>query len=154
MSWKMRGLALLSAALLLAGCAAKEARPYAVGDAQTLVEAGAFDGEMAEVDGEILTALYGIDPATVVESAGYMAMNTAQSADEVAVLVLTDETAAQAAETACQQRLADQLKVCQTYAPAAVPSLEKAIIDRVGNTVLLAVGNPDQLPDAVEQLGQ
>ena len=157
MKVNMGWLALLLALLTLSGCASKkseEVRPYATGDVLTLMEAGAFDGEMEEVDGAILAPLYGIDPATVVESAGYMAINTAQSADEVTVLVLSDVPAAQAAEDACHQRVADLLKVCRTYAPAAVPSLESAVIRRVDNTVLLAVGNPDKLPKAVEELGK
>ena len=152
--------ATLAAALcllaLLSGCSPRDdstsARLYSTQDVQTLLESGAFSGAMEEVDSDMIALLYGLDEASVEEGVCYMALNTSVSADEVTVLVLTDEDAAQAAQEACQQRLADQLRVCQTYAPAAVPALEGAVVDRVGNTVLLAVGDPDTLPQAVAQL--
>ena len=163
MNIRQRAAVLLLALLTLSGCGAKgqspanspeAARPYAVGDALTLVEAGTFDGQMAEADQWVLAPQYGVDPATVVESAWYTAQDTSVSADEVAVFILADNAAAQAAEEACHQRVADQIKVCQTYAPTAIPNLEHAVIDRVDNTVLLAVGNPDRLPKALEELGK
>ena len=142
------GLLLLA---LLAGCSAKP-RLYNPHDAQVLLDVNAFNGEMEAIDADMIPLLYGLDPDSVVEGACYMAVNTSVSADEVAVLVLTDEEAARAAQEAFQQRVDDQLKTCQAYAPAAVPSLEAAVIDRVGNTVLLAVGNPQTLPSAVSNL--
>ena len=129
-----------------------EAQGYSADDIQTLLDAGVFSGEMEALDADLIPLLYGIDPATVIHCAGYIALNTAQSADEVAVLTLTDEASAQAAQEACQQRVADQLKTCQTYAPAAVPSLEAAVVECWGSTVLLAVGDPETLPQAAADL--
>ena len=83
----------------------------------------------------------------------YLASNASVSADELTILILQDEEAAQAAETACEKRLDNQLKTYQDYGPAAIPRLESAVIRRAGNTVLLAVGDPSTLPGVVDQLG-
>lgn len=139
--------------------AAPEAAPegdaaegFSTQDVQTLLDAGVFSGEMAPLEAEVIPLLYGLDDSAVTDCAAYLAANTAQSADEVAVLVLADDQAAQEAQEACLQRVADQLKTCRDYAPAAVPSLEAAVVERRGNTVLLAVGDPETLPQAVAAL--
>ena len=134
------------ALMLLCSCGSKEKAPYTLADADTILNSGAFDGsEMAPIDGFVVSILYGIEESTISECAGYMAVNTSVSADELVVLLCTDEAAAIAAEDACKARIAAQLAVCETYAPAAVPRLEQALVSRRGNTVLLVVGDPDVL---------
>ncbi len=145
---------LLASVLLLGACGGKRAGAYTVQDVQTLLDAGVFSGQMERVDKDVLLVLYGIDASTVEDCAAALALDSSVSADEVAVLVLADEQAAQDAETALEARVADQIEVCTTYCPGAIPSLESAVVDRVGNTVLLAVGDPDALPQAVEALGK
>ena len=107
---------------------------------------------MAPVDGDIVAVLYGIDASTVEECVSYLATNTSVSADELTILVLTDDQAAQAALEACQARVESQITVCESYAPAAVPRLENAVIRQAGSTVLLAVRAPEILPGAVDAL--
>ncbi len=144
---------LLLLPLVLGGCGGQD-RPYAVEDVRALLDAGVFSGEMEAVDQGVLPLLYGVDEATIVDCKGYLALNASVSADEVAVLVLTDEAAAQTAQEALQARVESQLETCRSYCPQAVPSLEAAVVDRVGNTVLLAVGDPETLPGAVAALGK
>ncbi|OUN19823.1 DUF4358 domain-containing protein [Pseudoflavonifractor sp. An85] len=152
-------LALLFAALMavsLVGCSSsspKTPSAYTVDDAQVLMDAGVFDGDMAEIDLDTVAMLYDIDRDTIQDGVSYLAANTSVSADELTILVLTDEAAAQTAETACEKRLDNQLKTAKDYTPAAVPRLEGAVIRRLGNTVLLAVGDPSKLPSVVDQLG-
>lgn len=152
-------LALLFAALMavsLVGCsssAPKTPAAYAVEDAQVLLDAEVFNGDMAEIDLDTVAMLYDIDRDTIQDGVSYLATNTSVSADELTILILTDEAAAQTAETACEKRLDNQLKTAKDYAPAAVPRLEGAVIRRLGNTVLLAVGDPSKLPGVVDQLG-
>lgn len=147
--WPMLALVLLCACGEKGGSLAT----YAAADAQNLIDAGAFSGELAEVDGGIAVMLYGIDSAAVTECVSYMAVNTAVSADEVTVLVLTGEAEAAAAAAACKARVESQIEVCTDYAPAAIPSLENAVILQRGYTVLFAVGDPDKLPQALDDLG-
>lgn len=154
-------LALLLSAVLavsLVGCSAaapkqKDPDPFTVDDAQVLLDAGVFDGEMAEIDLGTVAMLYDIDRDSIQSGVGYLATNSSVSADELTILILSDEAAAQTAETACEKRLDNQLKTYKDYAPGAVPRLEGGVIRRVGNTVLLAVGDPSKLPGVVDQLG-
>lgn len=150
-------LAALSGALILAfalcACGGQKDGAYSVADAQTLLDSGAFDESMAQVNTAAILTIYGIDASAVEDGVCYMATNTSVSADELTILVLTDEAAAQAALEACQARVDSQIAVCESYAPAAVVRLEGAVIRQAGNTVLLAVGDPDQLPAAVDALG-
>ena len=152
-------LAVLFAALLavsLVGCsnsAPKTSSGYTVDDAQVLLDAGVFDGEMGQIDLDTVAMLYDIDRDTIQDGVSYLASNTSVSADELTILVLTNEEAAKAAETACEKRLDNQLKTAKNYTPAAVPRLEGGVIRRQGNTVLLAVGDPSKLPGVVDQLG-
>lgn len=142
--------------LLLASCGGEknDAGPlYSVSHAKALVDAGAFSGMMEEVDASTALMIYGIDEADVKECACYMASNTSVSADEVTVLELTGAEAAERAETACEDRVANQIDSCTDYCPDQVPRLEDAVISRRENTVLLAVGDPDKLPQALKDLG-
>ena len=141
--------------LLLAGCTGdgSAARPYTPDDAQILLDAGLFNGDMSPLeDSDVVALLYGIDGTAIRECVCYMAANTAVSADELTVLVLTDEDAAIAAEAACRARVEHLIDVSKDYTPAAVPRLEAAVIRRVGNTILLAVGDPDRMEKAVNNL--
>lgn len=136
---------------VLCGCAAGET-PYTVGDAQILLEADLFNGDMGPVDKILAARLYGIEEDAMLDCVCYIAANTASSADELTVFILTDEDAAKLAEEACQKRAESQIEMSRDYAPAAVPRLENAVIRRIGNTVLFAVGDPGRLPEAVDGL--
>ncbi len=146
-------VAILVLSLTLCACGGSPAEThYTVEDAETLLASGAFDQSMAPVGSEIVAALYGLDAATVEDCVSYLATNTSVSADELTILVLTDDQAAKAAVESCRARVKSQIAVCESYAPAAVPRLEGAVIRQSGNTVLLAVGNPELLPGAVDAL--
>lgn len=152
-------LVLLFAALLavsLMGCSSnspKSSAGYTVEDAQVLLDAGVFNGEMGKIELGTVAMLYDIDRDTIKDGVSYLASDTSVSADELTILILTDEEAAKTAETACEKRLDSQLNTAKNYTPAAVPRLEGAVIRRQGNTVLLAVGDPSKLPSVVDQLG-
>ena len=145
--------ALLAVLLVLSGCGKKsEKTAYTADDVTALMDAGAFTGELEQVDGAVAAALFGLDSSTVVEITCYMAINTAVSADEVAVFVLTDEAAAKAASSACQAHVDSRTESSSQYCPDQVPKLEDAVISRQGSTVLLAVGETEPLAAALEEL--
>ena len=142
-------------AMGLASCAGGSGQAaFAPEDAKTLLDSGAFDPSMGEVNGSVVAGLYGLDAASIQDSVCYMAANSSVSADELTILALTDEAAAQAAVDACKNRVQNQIATCRSYAPAAVPRLEGAVIRQAGNTVLLAVGDPQLLSGAVDGLLQ
>ena len=140
-----RILAAALALLLLCSCGSNKSKAsYTLADADEVLNSGAFEGsDMAPLDSRVLSILYGIDASVITECAAYMATNTSESADELAVFVLADEEAAIAVEEACRLRIAAQIAVCERYCPAAIPRLEQALLSRRGNTVLLAVGDPE-----------
>ena len=136
--------ALLLLLVLLCGCSRPAAEtPYTPALAEELLASGAFEGsEMAPLDMDVVSVLFGIDPASITEGVYYMAANTSVSADELLILVMADEGAAEAALAACTARRDSQIAVCKDYCPAAVPRLEGAVINRIGSTLLFAVGDP------------
>ena len=103
--------------------------------AQALLDSGAFSDALDTVDQD--TALYGIDADTITGSAVYTSLSA--GAEEIAVLVLTDEDAAAAALDGLEARVADQKAVLESYQPDEVSKLDSAIVEQRGNSVLLAV---------------
>ena len=132
----------LALAVLLSACGA-DGKAYTTADAQALIDADAFDGEMEQVDSYTVALLYGLEENAVIDCASYIAINSSASADEVT---------AKTAEESCKKRVEGQIESYQTYGPDQVPRLEEAVISRRENTVLLAVGNPDRLPQALKDL--
>ena len=96
--------------------------------AQALLDSGAFSDALDTVDQDTAAALYGIDADTITGSAVYTSLSA--GAEEIAVLVLTDELEA---------RVADQKAVLESYQPDEVSKLDSAIVEQRGNSVLLAV---------------
>lgn len=131
--------AAIALCLLLGGCTQSAAdRPFQTGDAQTLLDSGAFSEPLEAMDQELACGtLYQIDSATVTECAVYTTLTA--GAEELAILVLQDETAAQTAMTALEQRVADQKAALADYQPDEVGKLDNAILERRENTVLLLV---------------
>jgi len=147
-------LPLLAALVMLTACGkTEEQAPYQTSDAKALVDAGAFSGAMTEVDDEVIPLLYGVDEELITACSCYAASNSSVSADEVAVFVMEDADGASTAVEACKQRVAAQIDACQDYCPDQVPRLEDAVILQRDNTVLLAVGTPEELPQALKDLG-
>lgn len=140
--------------VLLTSCGnGLEAAPYQIEDAKALIDQGAFSGALTEVDREVVPLIYGLEDTAIKESVCYTAANSSVSADEVAVFVMEDAAGAEAAAAACRQRMEDQVDIYQTYGPDQVPRLEAATILQRDNTVLLAVGEPEKLPEALKELG-
>jgi len=127
--------------------------PYRAADAKASVDAGAFSGVMTEVDNEVVPLLFGVEDAAFAECSCYTASNTSVSADEVTVFVMKDADGASAAVEACRQRVEAQIDSRWDYCPDQVPRLEDAVILQRGNTVLLAVGDPEKPPQALRDLG-
>ncbi len=135
---------------VLASCG-QNTQPYTAGDAQALLDAGVFDGDMVKVE-SFPSTLYGMDSEDVAECVSFRATNTAASYDEVTVLILDDAEAAENVVKALREVVESEIENAKSYCPAAVPRLQAAVIDRIGYTVLFAVGDPDTLPNAVGSL--
>lgn len=146
----------LALAFFLTACGpGKEpaAAPYTLDDAQALLDTGLFSGDMGKIEDSYLIAMQcHVDEGAIESCVSFQATNTSESADEITVIVFKDEAAAEAAEAGLRQRVDEQIESLEDYAPAAIPRLESAVIRVSGSTALLAVGDPDKLAEAVDNL--
>lgn len=111
------------------------------GAAQALLDSGAFSAPLEELDRATACALYGIGEATVEECRVYVG-NAGVSLEELAVFVLSDETAAQEALTCLQYRVEDQREAAAGYAGFLQGELDKldgAVLQQRGTSVLLVI---------------
>lgn len=123
--------------LLLTACGAGAAAYDPAATAAALRETQAFTDTLEEVDRQVAAAYYGLDEDTIEDSVVYTSLSA--GAEEIAVFVLKDEAAAKAALTALQGHLESQRAALKDYKPDDVSKLDGAILDRRGNSVLLAV---------------
>ena len=106
--------------------------------AQALLDSGAFSDALEEVDVSVAATLYGVDEADITDGKVYMSLSA--GAEEIAVLVMANETsAATAAMDGLEKRVADQKAALESYQPDEVSKLDGAILEQRGNSVLLAV---------------
>ena len=105
--------------------------------AQALLDSGAFTDTLEAVDAEVAATLYGVDAADITDCAVYTSLSA--GAEEIAVLVMADETSATAAMDGLEKRVADQKAALESYQPDEVAKLDSAILEQRGSSVLLAV---------------
>lgn len=138
----------LALALGLAGCGGKEENNapalYAPHHVDDMVEAGAFSEELEELDGDIAFQLYRLEEygltredlkeCAVLRSAG-------ATCEEGAVLVFSNSEKAETAEGALKDYIQNQIEANEDYRPSEIPKLKEALVDRRGESVLLAVAD-------------
>ena len=134
-------LPLLALCLCLSACGGGEEQAAGydpAATAQALVDAGVFTQAVDTLDLETAcTALYGgLDPETVEEGVVYASLTA--GAEELAVLKLNSQSAAEAALAALENRVAEQKEALEG-------KLDQAIVERRGNTVLLLVAGDSVL---------
>lgn len=130
-------LALLLA-VSLAACGEKAAKEFdAAATPKALVDAGVFSEELEALEEDVLLRLYELDESKVTACTGFA--STGLTAEEVAVFEMVDETAAKEAEELLQAHLDYQVESNEEYRPQEMPKLEKAVVERRGNTLLFLV---------------
>lgn len=128
----------LALCLCLAACGGDSAQSYdPAATAQALLDSTAFSDALDSLDKDTAAALYGIDPATITDCAVYTSLSA--GAEEIAVLVMANETSATAAMDGLEKRVADQKAALESYQPDEVAKLDSAILEQRGSSVLLAV---------------
>lgn len=137
MKKRLLPLLLLCAALSACGGGTAGYDPDAA--AQALLDSGAFTQALERMDQDIVCdVLYsGLDKETVEDCAVYTSLSA--GAEEIAVLKLSSESAAQSALTELENRVEQQREALESYQPGEVGKLDNAILSQRGNTVLLAV---------------
>ena len=129
----------LALCLCLSACggggSAKSYDPAAT--AKALLESDAFSDTLDTLDKDTAATMYGIDASTITDCVVYTSLS--MGAEEIAVLTLTDETAAKTAKEALDKRVSDQITALESYMPGEVDKLNHAIVEQTGNTALLVV---------------
>lgn len=129
----------LALGLLLAACGEKAPNPYdPAATAEALQATAAFSQALESIDQDTACTYYGIEADTVSSSAVY---GSTSGAEEIAVITLTDEKAAETALEALKSHVDDQKEALKDYQPDEITKLENAILDQRGNSVLLVVAN-------------
>lgn len=105
--------------------------------AKALLDSSAFSDSLDSLDKDTAAVLYGIDASTITDCAVYTSLS--MGAEEIAVLTLTDEAAAQTAKAALDKRVSDQIAALESYMPNEVDKLNHAIVEQKGNSALLVV---------------
>lgn len=132
--------AILLSICLLAACSSAAPEPKTPDfDALSagLLENGGFTDILSPVDAEIAAMLYGVDAALIESCVFYV--STGATAEEIALFKAAGEDAASKLESAAKERVELQKKAFESYVPEEVPKLEKTIIIRSGEYVILVV---------------
>ena len=137
----MRKLAAIIAMLIcisaLASCGTQnmvETESDATEIAAILNESVHFTEELTEISADVLLRRYGLDSDIVEAAAGYA--GTPAVVDEIAVIKTTDvDTVSDAANA----RIESQKINYASYAPGEVPKLEDAVIETLGDCVVVCV---------------
>ncbi|MBP1736159.1 MAG: hypothetical protein H6Q60_40 [Oscillospiraceae bacterium] len=126
--------------LLLGGCGEKSAaEPFDPAEtAQALLDSGAFTDQLAQISNQVAVTLYGLDADTLSDDS-VVYVSSGASAEELAVLQFTDDSAAESAVSLLKQRVEKQTAACQDYLPDEILKLSSAITEVRGNTAVLVV---------------
>lgn len=134
---------ILSSVLLLtclAACGGEKAKaPFdPETTAQTLLDAqGVFTETLEPLDQAVVAGEYGLEEQTATALVCWY--SPGGTAEEVTVAAFEDETAAAAFVDLARDHIADQKEANESYRPAELPKLEKAVVERRGSTVLVLV---------------
>ncbi|MFV0518596.1 MAG: DUF4358 domain-containing protein [Aminipila sp.] len=101
-----------------------------------LIENIEFKDSMSIVYEEIFFSLYDLDEIDVKEVTLYA--STGATAEEVAV-IKTKDGKAEAVEKACRKRIEAQKQGFEDYVPKELEKLEKPVIMKAGNSVIMVV---------------
>ena len=138
MSFLRMWLPVLLLLVLLAGCGAQKAQNVdAAQAADTLKSSLTFQDELSEATPEVRNRTYGVSDADIV--AGKLYLSSGATAEEIAVFEAADDAAADRLLAAMQERVEAQKLAFEDYAPAEMPKLDSAVVERSGNFVALCI---------------
>lgn len=139
---------LLATALLLSACGKTDTKTDVVAlktVSETLLSEIAFTDDLALIDDNTITVLYGIDNATEQ----YVYIGSGATPEEIALFSFATEADAEAGFALAEMRIADQKEAFSDYNAWEMPKLDEAVVKQYGTTVALCV-SPDA--DAAEAL--
>lgn len=135
----MIGLIGTAALMAFTGCSKKEVKNIDVKTvANSLLEDIKYEDQLSEVSYDIV---YDMEDINVTESAVYV--SSGATAEEIAAIKCETKEDAEKVQTALEERVKEQKESFENYVPKELDKLDKAVIVKVGNTVVLSVSNDD-----------
>lgn len=92
-----------------------------------------------ELSPEMIEKIYGISADKY--TSGKVYVGGVSTAEEIACFDAVDEAAAAAIKTACDERIAAQIKSVESYNPDELPKLQNPVLVTRGNSVLMCLSN-------------
>ena len=135
---------LLTFALCACGKSACDVTPDINEKAQALLTEITYEDELSEIDEDLISLLYSdLDLNDVTDKKVYV--SSGATAEELALFLCKDESAAKNVMAAATQRVLEQKESYENYIPEEVARLDKMLILRRGNLVVLTVSSdPDK----------
>ena len=129
----------------LISCGSKDnSAAYTKEQAQQIMDGGVFSEQLEDLDLDTAWSLYQLAGAGLSRDQltdGVVHRSSGGTCEELALLIFQD---ADAAKTALETYLQDQIEENKNYRPAEIPKLEDPFLQQAGNSVLLVVsGNTD-----------
>lgn len=93
---------------------------------------------MSEVNYDLV---YDMEDINITESVVYV--SSGATAEEIAAIKCETKEDAEKVETALKERVKEQKESFENYVPKELDKLDKAVIVKIGNTVVLSVSNED-----------
>ena len=92
-----------------------------------------------ELSPEMIEKIYGISADKY--TSGKVYVGGVSTAEEIACFDAADEAAAAAIKTACDERIAAQIKSVESYNPDELPKLQNPVLVTRGNSVFMCLSN-------------
>jgi hypothetical protein len=126
--------------LLFTGCGKKALSPIDLqAFSSDMLGSGAFTEQLTAVDPDIGSSFYNIPEADFTQALFFF--SSGATAEELALFEAVDEEAALRIKAAVENRIAAQKIAFESYVPAEVPKLDKAVVYTRGTTVILYVAD-------------
>lgn len=129
--------AVLTLCIAIGGCGSRKTGAEINVDsaAQKILSEVEFEDELAMIDSEAITYLYGTDDSE--DAAVYM--GSGATAEEIAVFDAGDGDGGEEILEIVKKHVADQIESYRYYVPSEVARLENAVIRREGRYVFLCI---------------
>ena len=124
--------------VLLTACGGKDVDMEGLAADLTASSAFTMDMNQYKMDAALAAPTYGFAAEDVTSSLFFF--NNA-TAEEIFLAQAKDDDAAQALAGLCQTRVQNQQTSLQSYVPEAIPRLQNAVIEQVGEYVIFVVAN-------------
>lgn len=133
-------LILVGTVIFITGCSSQNKDIDISLLADNLLKEVKFDDTLTELDSEMISKIYEIDNA----KRSIVYIGSGATAEEIALFEFDDNTKVSDGYLKVQKRVEQQKKDYANYIPKEVVRLDKAIIEKRGNYVILCITDEDK----------